>query len=425
MTQNTPLPAKKTGLLIMRLLVGFGALMILTGILSDPPGQILWGLWRIIPEPDMLITDYVVLGGQGAAFVNAGLVMLMSVLLLYLCRLPFTGISIACCFLMGGFALFGKNLVNSLPIPMGVWLYAYYRKERFGRYVYVALFGTALSPIITEMALAMQNRGLWALVLPLMVGLGIGFLLPPVSAYTLKVHQGYNLYNVGFAAGLLGVLLVAVLKTLGFTFQTRTLWSGERPALLMIVLFGAFIAMLVGGLILSGCDLKGLWRITRHSGRSIADFIMLDGLPITLMNMGLLGIAATVFVLAVGGPLNGPTIGGIMTIVGFGAFGKHFGNCLWVVLGLSIMCWLAGWKLSEPSILLAALFSTGLAPIAGQFGWKAGIVAGILHLSVVSGVGGLYEGMNLYNNGFAAGLVCIVMVPVLEILHREDGHETD
>ena len=27
--------------------------------------------------------------------------------------------------------------------------------------------------------------------------------------------------------------------------------------------------------------------------------------------------------------------------------------------------------------------------------------------------------------GFAAGLVCIVMVPVLEILHREDGHETD
>ena len=419
------LSAGRTGKLIQRMLTGVGVLMIGAGLLSDPPVQILWGLWRIVTQPDMLITDYMVLGGQGGALVNGGVVLLLSVLLLTLCRLPFTGISIACCFLMGGFALFGKNPVNSLPIPLGVWLYALYRKERFGRYVYVALFGTALSPIITEMALAMQGRGLWALVVPLAMGLGIGFLLPPVSAYTLKVHQGYNLYNVGFAAGLLGVLLVAVLKTLGFTFSTRTLWSSDRPALLMAILLGGFSAMAVSGLVMSKGDLKGLWRITRHSGRSIADFVLLDGLPVTLMNMGLLGLAATAFVLGVGGPLNGPTIGGIMTIVGFGAFGKHFGNCCWVVLGLSLMCWLAGWQLNEPSILLAALFSTGLAPVAGQFGWKAGIVAGILHLSVVSGVGGLYEGMNLYNNGFAAGLVCIVLVPVLEILHREENHETD
>ena len=49
------------------------------------------------------------------------------------------------------------------------------------------------------------------------------------------------------------------------------------------------------------------------------------------------------------------------------------------------------------------------------------MAAGALHLAVVTGVGGLYEGMNLYNNGFAAGLVCIVLVPVLEALKGDQA----
>ena len=208
---------------IRRMLLLFSGLLILVGLCSDSPADIAHGLWRIITEPDMLITDYVALGGQGAAFVNAGLVMLLSVLLLQLCRLPFSGVSIACCFLMGGFALFGKNLLTISPIPLGVWLYARCQRQPFSRYVYVALFGTALSPIITEMGLAMRGRGLLTLLVPLAVGMGIGFLLPPVSAFTVKVHQGYNLYNVGFSAGLLGVLLVAVLRTWGFVFTVRTI----------------------------------------------------------------------------------------------------------------------------------------------------------------------------------------------------------
>ena len=406
---------------IRRMLLLFSGLLILVGLCSDSPADIAHGLWRIITEPDMLITDYVALGGQGAAFVNAGLVMLLSVLLLQLCRLPFSGVSIACCFLMGGFALFGKNLLTISPIPLGVWLYARCQRQPFSRYVYVALFGTALSPIITEMGLAMRGRGLLTLLVPLAVGMGIGFLLPPVSAFTVKVHQGYNLYNVGFSAGLLGVLLVAVLRTWGFVFTVRTIWSTQRPVSLAVVLFAAFGAMFAAGALASNGDWKALRRITRHSGRAIADFVVLDGLPVTLMNMGLLGIGGTAFVLAIGAPLNGPSIGGILTIVGFGAFGKHLANCVWVVAGLSLMCWSAGWSLQEPNILLAALFSTGLAPIAGQFGWAAGMAAGALHLAVVTGVGGLYEGMNLYNNGFAAGLVCIVLVPVLEALKGDQA----
>ena len=75
------------------------------------------------------------------------------------------------------------------------------------------------------------------------------------------------------------------------------------------------------------------------------------------------------------------------------------------------------------ALLLAALFSTGLAPIAGHFGPFWGVAAGALHSSVVLNVGVLYGGLNLYNNGFSAGLVCIVLLPLIQALRREKEDE--
>ena len=64
--------------------------------------------------------------------------------------------------------------------------------------------------------------------------------------------------------------------------------------------------------------------------------------------------------------------------------------------------------------MLALLFSTTLAPVAGKFGVLVGLLAGYLHSSVALNVGLLYGGMNLYNNGFAGGIVAIFMVPVIQ-----------
>ena len=64
-------------------------------------------------------------------------------------------------------------------------------------------------------------------------------------------------------------------------------------------------------------------------------------------------------------------------------------------------------------LLLALLFSATLAPVAGEFGVIAGLLAGFLHASVAMNVGIVYGGMNLYNNGFAGGIVAIFMVPVI------------
>jgi hypothetical protein len=129
--------------------------------------------------------------------------------------------------------------------------------------------------------------------------------------------------------------------------------------------------------------------------------------------MGLTGTIAMAYILAVGGDLNGPVIGAILTIVGFAAFGKHPRNIWPIMIGVYLGSFAKPWNIDDPSILLAALFGTTLAPIAGRFGWHWGIVAGFLHSSAALSVGPVHAGLNLYNNGFAAGIVAAVLVPVI------------
>lgn len=45
---------------------------IVVGLMIQPLSDIIPGLWRIIKEPDFLITDYFLVGGIGAAFINCG-----------------------------------------------------------------------------------------------------------------------------------------------------------------------------------------------------------------------------------------------------------------------------------------------------------------------------------------------------------------
>ena len=43
------------------------------GLFLQPLNEVLKGIITIIREPDFLITDYIAIGGIGAAFVNAGM----------------------------------------------------------------------------------------------------------------------------------------------------------------------------------------------------------------------------------------------------------------------------------------------------------------------------------------------------------------
>ena len=74
--------------------VAFGISLIAMGFACESPGNILIGLREYILCEDILLTDYFVIGSIGAAFVNAGLVTLISIALTLWIKTPYTGSTI-------------------------------------------------------------------------------------------------------------------------------------------------------------------------------------------------------------------------------------------------------------------------------------------------------------------------------------------
>lgn len=101
---------------------------------------------------------------------------------------------------------------------------------------------------------------------------------------------------------------------------------------------------------------------------------------------------------------------------GFGAFGKHPRNIIPVLTGIYLASVVGVYETHATGVVVAAVFGTALAPIAGKYGAVAGVLAGALHLSIVMNTGYLHAGMNLYNNGFSAGFVGGILDPILEVL---------
>jgi hypothetical protein len=398
---------------ILLVVAAYAAAFVVFGFLVDRPGDIVRGLLAITTSRDTLLTDYFGIGGIGAACVNAGLLTLCACFVYYKAGAKMTGAAVACLFLVLGFALFGKNLLNVWGIVIGVWLYSRFKGETFATNINTAFFGLALSPIFSEILFSTTIPLGLSLPLAVATSLVMGFVLSPAAAQLFKAHMGFSLYNMGFTAGLVGTLVVALYKSYGFVPDPVFIWTTGNNVLLATFLTVVFVSMVAVGFWLDRSTLSGVKTIVGTSGQSPTDFIALAGLGPTLANMGIAGAIGMVYILAVGGELNGPVIGAIFTIVGFAAFGKHPRNIVPIMIGVFLGSLAKPWNADDPSILLAALFGTTLAPIAGRFGWHWGIVAGFIHSSAALTVGPVHAGLNLYNNGFAAGIVASVLVPVI------------
>lgn len=162
----------------------YTAILFFTGLVWAGPRDVLSGLARIVLTEDALITDYILVSGPGPALVNSALVTAISILVLRASREPLNGMSLVVIGLMSGFSLFGKNPVNIWPILLGSWLYAKSRKEPFGKYAATGLMATALAPVVSYIAL---DNGWGTPASGVLVGVLIGFIMPPLSAYTYKV----------------------------------------------------------------------------------------------------------------------------------------------------------------------------------------------------------------------------------------------
>ena len=387
----------------------------LISLTQQAPGEVLKGVENIIREPDILISDYFVVGGVGAAFFNAGCLAIISLGILCFTKSDFDGSCIVAACLMFGFSLFGKNLLNIWSILMGYVVYAKLHRVLIKKYLYIGFYGTTLSPIITQIMLTKTLPFHWQLILALSVGLIIGYVLVPISLHTKHAHMGYSLYNVGFSCGIIATIVTSLMKSFGAKIESRLLWDTGHRLFGFNSLLALFLTLILLSLVIGrGETLSSYFEMLKESGVGGPDFLKKYGDYPTIFNMGVNGLLMTLLLYYTGGDFNGPTIGSIFCVVGFSALGKHIRNILPVLIGVIIASYLKIWDLDDPSSTLTLILSTTLAPITGEFGILWGIVAGFLHSSVALNVGAVYNGTNLYNNGFAGGIVAIFLVPIIQ-----------
>ncbi len=392
--------------------------MIILGFLVDTPKEISNGLRSIIESTSCLNSDYTVIGGLGATLINAGLCGLIVLGIYYFNDLKLNGSLIMGFWCVFGFGFFGKNILNILPILLGGYLNAKVQKEPFARHSLATVLSTTLAPAVSMVVYLFWDKNMkLGLFIALLVGVAIGFVMPKVANYTMKAHSGFNLYNIGFAGGIIGIFITSFFRVSIHTFPTQDYWGTEYGWILAAIVILICLVFIIFGFKTSTEPKKDLKKIWKSKGRLVSDFYLMHGNS-SFINMGINGLMALTLIHLMGADVNGATLAGVFTIMGYGAFGKHHKNMLPVLIGAILMGGFTKGGLESHTIILGILFSTALAPIAGTFGTIAGVVAGAVDILMVSSITQVHDGINLYNYGAAAGMVCIILVPILNDLKK-------
>ena len=408
-------------------------IMIAQGFIFDTPRNILEGTWAIFISTDLLITDYIAVGGIGAAFVNVALAGLLAIAAMRFAKHEPSGLAIATLGVVVAMAFFGKNPANMLPIIAGGWLYSKHTGTPHRSSVLPSILATCLAPVVSRFAAV---SGIWAepissafvyaiplpigIAMGIFLGLCIGFIMTPFAAALRKAHEGYHLYNVGFAAGVLAVGMFAVFRTLGVTQYIIDNWSSGYNFELAAFSVVMSVYYIICGL-LSRAKPLSFKELLRIDAEDYDYYKKYSGM--TYVSMGILGLICVLFIFVIRGEYNGIVIGGLISTIGFGAFGKPIISSVILMSGAVMAAGasmlLTGTPINHRSFLVATLFATCLAPIATRFGWKWGLAAGFLHLSLSIHVAIFHGGMNLYNNGFAGGVAAMILVPIMKFVAEE------
>lgn len=398
-------------------LFGLSFMLMLLAFVIESPQSLVSGMMTILVSPSQLFTDYMEIASVGSTLLNVAIMLGISIYSYKKLEIPLNGTVIGSLGMLAGFSFFGKNLFNSIPFMIGVWIYTKVTKQNYRNYVIVGLFGSALGPLISFLAFSGVLPQGWSVLIAYALGIFIGFILPQLSTQFLGFHQGFSLYNVGFTAGIIGMVVLGFMNAFGIEVETRTLTSTQSPLILYQLLIGFCVILIVPSFYLhfKKKEKYQFKLLLKLSGRLPSDFVEMTNLATVTLNMSIIGFILLGYILMNGGQLNGPIVGSIIGVMSFGAFGNQVKNTVPVLVGIMIGSYLTGVEPTSTSALIAAIFGTTLAPVSGYYGPLAGMIAGFVHITLVSHVVVMHGGLNLYNNGFAGGFVAAVLVPIFEI----------
>lgn len=395
-------------------------IMIILAFIFNTPNEIFVGYKNILLSSSILTTDYIAIGTLGGALVNAASILILNLVILRLLNLRMSGLIYAALYMILGFSFFGKNILNSLPIYIGIYLYAFLNKIPVKNLVISLLFSSGISPLVSYLIFGFDLA--YYISIPLGIGAGIvaGLMVPAISSHTIKFHQGYNLFNVGFSLGIISLAFNGVLRAFNLRASEISILSNDHN--LFLYLFVAILALvlLIAGIILNPKSFKMIPDLYKRSGRLVSDYIRDYGVSIVMINQASLLTFEILICLIFKIELNGAIFGTILAVSGFAGAGLHLKNTSFVMLGAILMCLITKTNITSTSIIIGILFSAGVAPIAGRYGIVAGIIAGMLHIAILPLCRSFQGGYDLYNNGFCAGFVACILIAIIEAFKKED-----
>ncbi len=431
---------------------GFSAMFLIfafiAAIYTGELGSVFYNWYLILITPCPLVTDYFAIGGLASTLLNAGMCGMACYLAMTLLKGDSYPNTLAGYFLVVAHCFYGLNFLNMWPCFLAPFLYFKWKKLDFKSNLHVCMFATSFGPFISEMlfrytqgeayTFGVVNLTFDGLLLTLAFTLVLGFIVPAILPGAKGWHKGYNLYNAGLAFGIFGFFIFNLMyKTMGITPPQPLTQSNEiyesfsRSYHLFGTIFflTAFLFCIAIGYRLNGNAYQGYRRLLKDTGFS-SDFSEKYGMPVCLINIGVYGILFLLYInliilLTPGAGFTGPTVGVILAALTFTTMGQHPKN-VWPILAgyvilyivMSFFCKINGrdiaWSISTQGYINAVAFATGLSPIVGRYGVRAGIAAGFFCASMCTATRDLHGGFILYNGGLTAGLTALVLLPILE-----------
>ena len=422
-------------------------------------------LWEILTSPSKLVTDYFALGGLGSTFFNAAVCGLIANLIIYAFKVHTNATTLAGYMLVVAHCFYGLNFLNMWPPFIGVLLYCIVMKRKVSENIHIAFFATALAPFVSEVLFrysvgsfdpAVTQINFVGISIAIICGIGVGFIVLPLLPGTTAMHRGYNLYKAGLAIGMLGIFIYAFMyNTLGIDVPPVVpIDNPEYYALphayrgfmnvFFVALFGSTFLL---GFFMNHRSIKEYRQLLRCTGYG-TDFTDKFGMPICMVNIAVYGLAIVAYINIVCvlpdifpilpdcAGFTGATVGVVFAALTFASDGQHPRNVFPIVVGyvllfvvVLLICFVSGleipWTLSTQAYINGLAFATGLCPIAGKYGFKYGVAAGMLSATICTVTASMHGGFVLYNGGFTAGLSALILIPLLDFYKVKPKHEDD
>ena len=388
------------------------------------------GLWKIASMPGKITTNYFHLGGFAATFLNMGLVGFICLGLFIVLRGTANNVSSLAYLLTVGFAAWGITILNVWFTFAGVILYYLVKKEKISGACNAMMFSTGIAPLITDLLVRYPNAEVVGfnaagLIVTVLVGLFIGFMIPAGLGHAPAVHKGLDIYSAAVPVCFLAFFLNATLyKTIGIdlpgTATDMTVANQGAINIFCLIVFGLCVVLAM----VMGCTPKKYLKLMTAKDH-VGNVSGTQGKEVFLMNVGIFGLFILGYYNLIGASFNSVTFGIIFCMLCTANSGSHPGN-VWPIMlgyvigsyGFSYLSGLAGGSyamtINAQAIAIGLCFANGLSPICSKYGWLAGVIASVMHFLLVTSVPNMHGGFCLYNGGFTAAVICVLLVPVLE-----------